>query len=355
MFIALIPDMKFIDKLFSGPIDIVGDVHGEIDALDALLGHLGYAADGRHGDGRRLVFLGDLTDRGPDSPAVLKKVRALIESGAAQMILGNHELNLLRDVDKDGNRWWVDPGAPREHPAAPIEVGEKPAMKSFLAKQPIAREREDLRIVHACWNNVAIAEMRRREADGLPLLALYDEYTEAVNQRWGSKAGAASLKKEWQAHGRQLRNRDWTPVYMPASAAMDREYQMGNPLRVLTSGEEQETDTPFWAGGKWRMLERVKWWQNYDEPVPVIIGHYWRRFSQARTVFSDKFGPDLFAGVEPHQWMGKQSNVYCVDFSVGGRYAQRAGNEPEHHCSLAAVRVPEWQVMHDNGEAWTIA
>jgi len=141
---------------------------------------------------------------------------------------------------------------------------------------------------------------------------------------------------------------------MPAMADMDREYQMGNPVRVLTSGEEQETGLPFWAGGKWRMVERVKWWQHYGESTPVIIGHYWRRFSRARTVFSDKYGPDLFDGIDAHHWMGDRNNVYCVDFSVGGRYAQRAENEPEAVCSLAAVRVPEWEVMHDSGETWKI-
>lgn len=346
--------MKFIDDLFAGRLDIIGDVHGEIDALDALLGHLGYREDGHHAEGRRLVFLGDLTDRGPDSPAVLWKVRGLVEAGHAQMILGNHELNLLRDVDKHGNRWWVDPGATSEHAVVPIDLAEKPAMHRFLSAQPIVRQREDLRIVHACWNSDAIETLRDREPESLSIVDLYEEYTEVTNQNWKSGAGAASLQKEWQAHGHEIRNRDWSPVYLPAMAAMDREYQMNNPVRVLTSGEERETDAPFWAGGKWRMVERVKWWNTYDEPMPVIIGHYWRRFSQARTVFSDKFGPDLFAGIEPHHWMGPRKNVYCVDFSVGGRYAQRAGNEPEHHCSLAAVRVPEWKVVHDSGETWQL-
>ena len=92
----------------------------------------------------------------------------------------------------------------------------------------------------------------------------------------------------------------------------------------------------------------------YEESTPVIIGHYWRRFTHARTVFSDKYGPDLFTGIKPHHWMGKRNNVYCVDFSVGGRYAQREEQEPEHLCSLAAVRVPEWEVMHDSGEIWKI-
>lgn len=346
--------MKFIDNLFTGPLDIIGDVHGEIAALDSLLHCLGYAADGRHAKQRRLVFLGDLTDRGPDSPAVLNRVRTLIETGSAQMILGNHEINLLRDDDKDGNSWWVNPDKPGEHPAAPIEAADKESMRLFLEQQPIVREREDLRVVHACWNEAAIEKIRSREADGLSVVDLYEEYTALVNRRWMSGPDSEALVREWQQYGEQIRNPGWTPIYMPKRAESDRDYQMENPVRVLTSGEEDYTDEPFWAGGKWRMLERVKWWEKYEECVPVIIGHYWRRFSEAQTVYADKFGPDLFAGIEPHHWMGPQKNVYCVDFSVGGRYAQRAGHQPEQHCSLAAVRVPEWEVVHDGGERWKI-
>ena len=52
-----------VRPLFSGPLDIIADVHGEIDALRSLLRHLGYREDGTHAEGRRVVFVGDLTDR----------------------------------------------------------------------------------------------------------------------------------------------------------------------------------------------------------------------------------------------------------------------------------------------------
>ena len=55
-----------VQPLFDGPVDIVGDVHGEIEALRSLMHHLGYADDGPHPNDRRLVFVGDLTDRGPE-------------------------------------------------------------------------------------------------------------------------------------------------------------------------------------------------------------------------------------------------------------------------------------------------
>ena len=89
--------------------------------------------------------------------------------------------------------------------------------------------------------------------------------------------------------------------------------------------------------------------------MPVIVGHYWRRYSEAGKALMDEHGPDLFAGVSPpHQWMGRRNNVYCVDFSVGGRYVERAAGVPEFQCRLAALRVPEWTVVHDDGEAWHI-
>ncbi len=77
-------------SLPSGPLDIVGDVHGERRALEALMAAAGYDRAGRHPEGRSLVFVGDLVDRGPDSPGVVDLVRRLVESGRAQAVLGNH-------------------------------------------------------------------------------------------------------------------------------------------------------------------------------------------------------------------------------------------------------------------------
>lgn len=346
--------MRLIDELAPGPLDVVGDVHGEIEALDALLRHLGYGDDGAHADGRRLVFLGDLTDRGPDSPAVLGRVRALVGSGRAQCIVGNHELNLLRDEPKHGNDWWVRPGEPAEFPAVPVPADAKPDLMRFLSGLPLALEREDLRLVHACWNEAAIDALRAREGTGVTVLALYREYRERLRERWSSGRLAAAIAAEWRAHGDRLTDPDWQPLVLPTLGRMDSEYQMSNPVCVVTSGEERPAREPFWAGGRWRMVERVRWWENYTGDLPVIVGHYWRRFTEAKTVYEDKYGPDLFAGVEPHSWMGPRRNVYCVDFSVGGRYAQRAGREPTRYCSLAAVQVPEWRVVHDDGSTWDI-
>ena len=82
--------MSLIQPLPAGSLDIVGDIHGEYGALCSLLDHLGYDQQGHHPDGRTLVFVGDFCDRGPDSPAVLARVQALVESGRAAAVLGNH-------------------------------------------------------------------------------------------------------------------------------------------------------------------------------------------------------------------------------------------------------------------------
>ncbi|MET7516035.1 polynucleotide kinase-phosphatase [Streptomyces sp. NPDC005480] len=74
----------------TGPFDIIGDIHGCAFELETLLTRLGYA-DGVHPDGRTAVFVGDLVDRGPDSPGVLRRVMSMVKSGHALCVPGNHE------------------------------------------------------------------------------------------------------------------------------------------------------------------------------------------------------------------------------------------------------------------------
>ncbi|QLE74429.1 polynucleotide kinase-phosphatase [Streptomyces rectiverticillatus] len=79
----------------TGPFDIIGDVHGCSSELETLLTELGYA-DGVHPEGRTAVFVGDLVDRGPDSPGVLRRVMGMVASGNALCVPGNHENKLGR-------------------------------------------------------------------------------------------------------------------------------------------------------------------------------------------------------------------------------------------------------------------
>ncbi|WP_165985944.1 polynucleotide kinase-phosphatase [Streptomyces sp. YIM 98790] len=90
----------------TGPFDIIGDVHGCRSELETLLGgRLGYAIErdgrgrpvgARHPEGRTAVFVGDLVDRGPDSPGVLRLVMGMVADGTALCVPGNHEEKLSR-------------------------------------------------------------------------------------------------------------------------------------------------------------------------------------------------------------------------------------------------------------------
>ncbi|MGW1532421.1 polynucleotide kinase-phosphatase [Streptomyces aureus] len=93
---TVVTEKRFNDLThLTGPFDIVGDIHGCASELETLLGKLGYA-DGVHPEGRTAVFVGDLVDRGPDSPGVLRRVMSMVASGNALCVPGNHENKLGR-------------------------------------------------------------------------------------------------------------------------------------------------------------------------------------------------------------------------------------------------------------------
>lgn len=89
-----------------GPFDIIGDVHGCASELRTLLAELGWqlaysgdeAIGASHPEGRKAVFVGDLVDRGPDTPGVLRLVSGMVASGDALCVSGNHEAKLVRGL-----------------------------------------------------------------------------------------------------------------------------------------------------------------------------------------------------------------------------------------------------------------
>jgi protein phosphatase len=86
-----------------GPFDIIGDVHGCFDELVDLLRELGHGVDEsmftvQASNGRKVVFVGDLVDRGPKIPQVLKLVLNAVMSGVAWCVPGNHDVKLMRKL-----------------------------------------------------------------------------------------------------------------------------------------------------------------------------------------------------------------------------------------------------------------
>lgn len=248
-------------------------------------GHI-YGENGVHLGGRRLVFLGDLTDRGPDSPTVVELVARLVEAGNAQCIMGNHELNILRNERKHGNHWFFGEAEAlsKSGPITPQKLADEKArnrIRDFFRTLPLALEREDLRAVHACWQSDMLA-IARTSTDAL---TLYKDYRDTITSHLKHNGTVNSIEGELA-------------------------YQNQNPVKVSTSGLEERADCPFEASGKIRLLARVPWWNQYADKVFCVFGHYGRL-----PVPPGKPAAPLFGDGPLNATLGNGYAV-CIDYGI---------------------------------------
>lgn len=149
---------------------IIPDLHADPDRLEGSLDLVPRRA--------QIAFLGDFIDAGkavarPDDGAVLDRVRALVDRGAALAVMGNHELNalLFHRVDAMGR-----PLRPRDgknlaqHRSFCDRFGigtpEALARTEWFLTLPLWQDLGGLRLVHACWDADAIATIAARRPDG---------------------------------------------------------------------------------------------------------------------------------------------------------------------------------------------
>lgn len=355
--------MTLVRPLLHDRLDIIGDIHGEIEALHTLLARL-HVDVARGRAERPLVFVGDLVDRGPDSVAVVELVQHLVHEKIAQVVLGNHEHNLLRGDEKEGNGWFVEhrdgadcfpgPSGPEPFPSRAALPAEKEKIRAFLRSLPVALESEHLRVVHADWCAEDIASARVA-----PDYASFDQLRrgdEAMFDLTGAPDEAA------------LRNYAVPLRYHHGLGCQHAADQNREPIRVLLSGREKplrnegdlsEAPVPF-LSGKHRFAERARWWQEDDDERPVVFGHYWRRVlpPPARVVAGGggksahgHVKMDVFAGIDPLAWFGKRKQAFCVDYSVGKRFEARAYGRDPREGALAALRWPERTLLFDTGDS----
>jgi hypothetical protein len=276
----------------------------------------------------------------------------MVEQGLAQCVLGNHELNLLRGESKQGNRWFIDSSHPEQQPGGEFEHCKlapealKRVWLEFLASLPLALERRDLRVAHAAWVPGEIEALRRKRGSTIEVYRAFEARTEEQFAMEGLREAAAREEAEW---GDRIEDPSVTVPLLPAMGELDERYQMGSPVRVVTSGVERLARAPFWSSGKWRMCDRVQWWDEYEEDVPVIIGHYWRQVKQVKGSAHAASKPEVFVAVGPTDWVGLKKNVFCVDFSVGARYQERKAGVKKFETHLACVRWPEKEVWFETG------
>ena len=148
--------------------DIIGDIHGQADKLDALLTRLGYNRSGgawRHSE-RRVIFVGDFVDRGPDQLRTVDTARRMVDAGSALAVMGNHELNAIAWHTPDPrvpgdflrshlNAKWGAKNR-QQHAAFLAEMESRPDLHAdiidWFLTLPLWLDLPGLRIVHACWH-----------------------------------------------------------------------------------------------------------------------------------------------------------------------------------------------------------
>ena len=161
--------------------DIIGDVHGCYDLLRALLRELGYRS--KRGSychpHRQAIFLGDIIDRGPQIRPALELVRAMVERGQAQLLLGNHEYNLLAYCTprQDGSGDYLHRHSPRRKRNLGQTLEQFDGRRErllehveWLKRQPLFLQLsvggQSFRCVHACWHARAVSWLSRSGAGG---------------------------------------------------------------------------------------------------------------------------------------------------------------------------------------------
>lgn len=145
--------------LLSERCDVIGDVHGLYPELLALLEKAGWQNKGGHlvhADAqRRLLFLGDLVDRGLQTVEVLELVKTAVEDGVAQCLMGNHEKKLLSFLQQAGTvgveNWSSYANAESGMALLRLPAERRLALMRFMRNMPafVTHEASKTAFVHA--------------------------------------------------------------------------------------------------------------------------------------------------------------------------------------------------------------
>ena len=238
----------------TGPFDIIGDVHGCADELEDLLGVLGYAvrwdndeADGRAVQvtappGRQVVFVGDLVDRGPRTPDVLRLVMAMVNAGSALCVIGNHDLKF--------KRWLAGRSVELGHGLAesvrqmqPESALFRKAVYDFLGKLPdyLCLDRGRLTIAHAGIEAWMIGNI----SDRIRSFCLYGDRTSGERD-----AAGLTVRYNWAAgyHGASMVVYGHTPVTEAArvnnTICLDTGCVFGGTLTAMRWPEQTLVSVP---------------------------------------------------------------------------------------------------------------
>ena len=297
--------------------DLIGDVHGCGNTLKKLLTKMGYEErDGcfRHAT-RKVIFVGDIVDRGPRIRDALHLVKNMVDAGEAEIVLGNHEYNAMcyctRGRDAEDHLFLRENNA-RNHRLIRETLEEfEPYPKewqmflNWCHTIPLFIDKGQFRVVHACWDHHAIEHFKTLSADHcLSLEMLYE-----------SARDGTFLDKmvDRLTRGTSLKLPDGETI-------ISKDGYVRNMFRTKFWNEEPKTysDVIFQPDPlPDKLMDRVLSEQELDQlmyydhtQVPVFVGHYWMDGDPAPIV----------------------SNVACLDYSAvkyGRLVAYRMDSEAE--------------------------
>lgn len=274
--------------------DIIGDIHGYADQLEALLKKMNYKKTNgsyRHPE-RKVIFVGDFIDRGPEIRETLQIVKAMTDGGNALAVMGNHEYNALCYFTKDEHGKFLRPHI-EKNMSQVIETekqfhGRTAEWNFYLdwfRKLPPFLELDGIRIVHAFWDDSHIKLLRNSKIvfDTESLIELHKNregnlYV-AINETLKGKEERLPSNGFFQDKSGSLRYNSRVKWWLDPAKCTYGEYYFDAPDSCANERVDHSNKAPSF----------------YDGSLPVIFGHYWMR------------GPD------PKIQTGK---VACVDYSI---------------------------------------
>ncbi len=192
-------------RQLTGPFDVIGDIHGCADELVDLLHALGYTVEENdeqgpsawHPEGRMMVFVGDMVDRGPAIVRVLQLVMNSIKRGTALCVVGNHENKLVRYLA--GRKVKISHGLEKtieQLDRAPATLKSQLPMFLNSLSDHLILDQERLVVAHAGIREDFIG----RSSGEIRSFCLYgetngdlDEYGLPVRLPWARKYGGEAL------------------------------------------------------------------------------------------------------------------------------------------------------------------
>ena len=155
--------------------DIIGDVHGHADKLEGLLELMGYSnVDGtwQHPE-RKVIFVGDLIDRGPRQVHSVMIAKRMVENGHAHIVMGNHEFNAIAYATPHPNKpgdflrthqgqWAAKNFGQHQRFLESVVEGSELHREviQWFKTIPLWLEIDGLRIIHACWDPASMERLR---------------------------------------------------------------------------------------------------------------------------------------------------------------------------------------------------